>query len=162
MVASKKMAAMPQENGRQKKKKRLPSTQGSRPRGPRAVIVGQADASARQSGVEKVDLVAKALESLGRSLGQNPGNQGSIQKESRGHPAALSGPSRANLSYGQGAAESAAALGANDTLPCGGLDVATSRLCVKNLPKYLTEAKLREHFSARGGEVTDVKVARTK
>jgi hypothetical protein len=37
----------------------------------------------------------------------------------------------------------------------------SSRLCVKNLPKYITEAKLREHFSAKG-EVTDVKVARTR
>lgn len=38
---------------------------------------------------------------------------------------------------------------------------ATSRLCVKNLPKYVTEPRLKEHFSAKG-EVTDVKVLRTK
>lgn len=37
----------------------------------------------------------------------------------------------------------------------------SSRLCVKNLPKYLNEAKLKEHFGAKG-EVTDVKVLRTR
>ena len=37
----------------------------------------------------------------------------------------------------------------------------TSRLCVKNLPKYLDEAKLKAHFAAKG-EVTDVKILRTK
>lgn len=40
-------------------------------------------------------------------------------------------------------------------------DGPTSRLCVKSLPKYLTEAKLKEHFSAKG-EVTDVKVLKTR
>lgn len=37
----------------------------------------------------------------------------------------------------------------------------TSRLCVKNLPKYVDEARLREHFEAKG-EVTDAKIVRTK
>lgn len=37
----------------------------------------------------------------------------------------------------------------------------TSRLCVKNLPKYITDTKLKEHFSAKG-EVTDVKVLKTR
>ena len=37
-----------------------------------------------------------------------------------------------------------------------------SRLIVKNLPSYVTPARLREHFSQKGcpeGEITDVKVA---
>ncbi|GFR48899.1 hypothetical protein Agub_g10847 [Astrephomene gubernaculifera] len=37
----------------------------------------------------------------------------------------------------------------------------SSRLCVKNIPKYVDEAKLKDFFSAKG-EVTDVKVLRTK
>ena len=37
----------------------------------------------------------------------------------------------------------------------------TSRLCVKGLPKYVSEARLREHFSAKG-EVTDAKVVRSR
>ena len=37
----------------------------------------------------------------------------------------------------------------------------SSRLCVKNIPKYMSDAKLREHFAAKG-EVTDVKVLRTR
>ncbi|XP_078438055.1 nucleotide/nucleic acid binding protein [Wolffia australiana] len=36
-----------------------------------------------------------------------------------------------------------------------------SRLCVKNLPKYVGEERLREFFSQRG-EVTDAKLMRTK
>jgi hypothetical protein len=39
--------------------------------------------------------------------------------------------------------------------------VPTSRICVKNLPKYADEKRLREHFGAKG-EVTDVKVMRTR
>lgn len=38
---------------------------------------------------------------------------------------------------------------------------ATSRLCIKNIPKYMTEARLKEHFAVKG-EVTDVKVLKTK
>ena len=38
---------------------------------------------------------------------------------------------------------------------------ATSRLCVKCLPKHVDEARLKEHFSSKG-EVTDVKIIRTK
>ena len=37
-----------------------------------------------------------------------------------------------------------------------------SRLCVKGLPKYLEERQLKQHFEARGDEVTDVKILRTK
>lgn len=37
----------------------------------------------------------------------------------------------------------------------------TTRICVKNLPKYVDEARLKEHFSQKG-EVTDVKIMRTK
>jgi multiple RNA-binding domain-containing protein 1 len=39
--------------------------------------------------------------------------------------------------------------------------LASSRLCVKNIPKYVDEARLKEFFSKKG-EVTDVKVLRTK
>lgn len=37
----------------------------------------------------------------------------------------------------------------------------TSRLCVKNIPKYVNEARLRQHF-AEQGDVTDVKIVKTK
>jgi multiple RNA-binding domain-containing protein 1 len=37
----------------------------------------------------------------------------------------------------------------------------SSRICVKNLPKNMTEAKLREVFAARG-EVTDVRIAKNE
>lgn len=37
----------------------------------------------------------------------------------------------------------------------------TSRVCVKNLPKYITEASLRKHFAAKG-EVTDIKIMKTR
>ncbi len=37
----------------------------------------------------------------------------------------------------------------------------TSRICVKNLPKYVDDRRLREHFAAKG-EVTDAKVMRTR
>jgi multiple RNA-binding domain-containing protein 1 len=33
-------------------------------------------------------------------------------------------------------------------------------LVVKNLPTYVTEKRLREHFSTRGGEITDVRLIR--
>eukprot|EP00741_Cyanophora_paradoxa_P005516 tig00000893_g5348.t1 len=36
-----------------------------------------------------------------------------------------------------------------------------SRLCVKNIPKHLNEKRLKEHFETKG-EVTDVKIIRTK
>lgn len=39
--------------------------------------------------------------------------------------------------------------------------LATSRVCVKNLPKHVDERRLREHFCAKG-EVTDAKIMRTK
>lgn len=41
------------------------------------------------------------------------------------------------------------------------VQAATSRLCVKNLPKYVNEPRLKEYFSTRG-EVTDVKILRTR
>lgn len=37
----------------------------------------------------------------------------------------------------------------------------SSRICVKNLPKYVTENRLRMHF-AQKGEVTDAKIMKTK
>jgi hypothetical protein len=37
----------------------------------------------------------------------------------------------------------------------------SSRLCIKNIPKYADEKRLRDHFSAKG-EVTDVKVMKTR
>ncbi len=37
----------------------------------------------------------------------------------------------------------------------------TSRLCVKNLPKYTTEDALKKMFSVKG-EVTDIKIIRTR
>eukprot|EP00951_Prasinocladus_malaysianus_P023967 scaffold205466_cov34-Prasinocladus_malaysianus.AAC.3 len=36
-----------------------------------------------------------------------------------------------------------------------------SRLCVKNLPRHATEARIKDTFSSKG-EVTDVKILRTK
>jgi multiple RNA-binding domain-containing protein 1 len=49
--------------------------------------------------------------------------------------------------------------------PAAGADApgeeASSRLCVKNIPKYLTDKRLKEHFSARGA-VTDVKILKTR
>lgn len=38
---------------------------------------------------------------------------------------------------------------------------ACSRLCVKNIPKYMNESRLKEHFAAKG-PVTDVKVLKTR
>lgn len=37
----------------------------------------------------------------------------------------------------------------------------SSRLCVKNVPKYVTSQRVKEFFSAKGCEVTDVKVLKT-
>ena len=39
--------------------------------------------------------------------------------------------------------------------------VMHSRLCVKNLPKNATEAKLREVFSSKGAELTDVRLVKS-
>ena len=39
--------------------------------------------------------------------------------------------------------------------------VVSSRLIVRNLPKHLTDKRLREHFSAKG-EVTDVRIMKTR
>ena len=39
--------------------------------------------------------------------------------------------------------------------------LAVSRLCVKNIPKYVNETRLKEFFSSKG-EVTDVKVLKTR
>ncbi|GAQ82968.1 hypothetical protein KFL_001300320, partial [Klebsormidium nitens] len=38
--------------------------------------------------------------------------------------------------------------------------MSMTRICVKNLPKYLTEERFREHFAAKG-EVTDARIVRT-
>lgn len=37
----------------------------------------------------------------------------------------------------------------------------SSRICVKNVPKYVTEKRLKEHFAAKG-VVTDVKILKTR
>lgn len=47
-----------------------------------------------------------------------------------------------------------------DAAPLHGLPPC-SRLCVKNLPKYVTEKRLRDHFAVKG-EVTDVKILKTR
>lgn len=41
------------------------------------------------------------------------------------------------------------------------LIVSRSRICVKNLPKYVAEDRLKDFFS-RKGEVTDARIMRTK
>lgn len=48
--------------------------------------------------------------------------------------------------------------GAPAEAPCA---PATSRICVKNLPKYVDDRRLRDHFAAKG-EVTDAKIMRTR
>ncbi|KAL6058709.1 Multiple RNA-binding domain-containing protein 1 [Balamuthia mandrillaris] len=40
-------------------------------------------------------------------------------------------------------------------------NMASTRICVKNLPKHVKEDRLKEHFSQKG-EITDVKILRTK
>lgn len=42
-----------------------------------------------------------------------------------------------------------------------GAPAAYTRVCVKNVPKHVNEARLKEHFAAQG-EVTDVKLLRTR
>ncbi|KAL6502396.1 hypothetical protein OROHE_024674 [Orobanche hederae] len=42
-----------------------------------------------------------------------------------------------------------------------GREPCKSRICVKSLPKYVAEDRLRDHFSQKG-EVTDAKIMRTK
>jgi RNA recognition motif-containing protein len=37
----------------------------------------------------------------------------------------------------------------------------SSRLIVKNIPKHITDARLKAHFATKG-EVTDVKILKTK
>jgi len=39
--------------------------------------------------------------------------------------------------------------------------LASTRVCIKNIPVHADAQRLREHFSARG-EVTDAKVLRTR
>lgn len=39
--------------------------------------------------------------------------------------------------------------------------MASSRVCVKGLPKHITDEKLRSFFAERG-EITDAKVMRSK
>jgi multiple RNA-binding domain-containing protein 1 len=40
-------------------------------------------------------------------------------------------------------------------------DPPTSRLCIKNIPKYLPEQRLKDHFSTKG-QVTDVKILKAR
>ncbi|CAG9460741.1 unnamed protein product [Pedinophyceae sp. YPF-701] len=58
-------------------------------------------------------------------------------------------------------AQAAAAGTAAGPTPPPGDDAASSRLCVKNIPKHVEDKRLREHFAAKG-EVTDCKILRTK
>jgi multiple RNA-binding domain-containing protein 1 len=37
----------------------------------------------------------------------------------------------------------------------------TSRLCIKNIPKYVAEQRLKAHFAAKG-QVTDIKILKTR
>ena len=39
---------------------------------------------------------------------------------------------------------------------------ATSRVIIKNLPKYATVEQVKKHLSVRGYNITDVKLAKTK
>ncbi len=39
--------------------------------------------------------------------------------------------------------------------------IVTSRICVKNLPSYVNEKRLRDVFTAFGGEITDIKLMKT-
>ncbi len=39
---------------------------------------------------------------------------------------------------------------------------SSSRIIVKNLPKYITADRLRKHFSIKGHAITDLKLAQTK
>ena len=47
-----------------------------------------------------------------------------------------------------------------DTTSAG--STSTSRVIVKNLPKYATDEQVRKHFSVRGYTITDLKLAKTK
>lgn len=38
----------------------------------------------------------------------------------------------------------------------------TSRVIIKNLPKYATNEQIKKHLSVRGYNITDVKLAKTK
>lgn len=38
----------------------------------------------------------------------------------------------------------------------------TSRVIIKNLPKYATTEQVKKHLSVRGYNITDVKLAKTK
>lgn len=38
----------------------------------------------------------------------------------------------------------------------------STRILIKNIPKHMTEARLRTHFGSTGGTVTDAKIIRTK
>lgn len=38
----------------------------------------------------------------------------------------------------------------------------TSRVIIKNLPKYATTEQVKKHLSVRGYNMTDVKLAKTK
>lgn len=38
----------------------------------------------------------------------------------------------------------------------------TSRVIIKNLPKYATIEQVKKHLSVRGYNITDVKLAKTK
>lgn len=41
-------------------------------------------------------------------------------------------------------------------------ETGTSRVIIKNLPKYATTEQVKKHLSVRGYNITDVKLAKTK
>jgi hypothetical protein len=109
------------------------------------------------SAVGKGKTAQQVVEEGGPSMGKVAVNKPSGRPAATPEPATAGvpepQPSRSAPVYAQAGADGAAA-------PETGMD-PSSRLCIKNLPKYVNEAKLREHFSAKG-EVTDVKVMRTR
>jgi hypothetical protein len=48
-----------------------------------------------------------------------------------------------------------------EPLPALAEEPPTSRLCIKNIPKYLPEQRLKDHFSVKG-QVTDIKILKTR
>ncbi len=80
------------------------------------------------------------------------------QQQQQQHDAAKEKAAPMDVAHDDGAQDAGA--GAPGADPGPALP-PTSRLCVKNLPKYVTDAQLKQFFSSKG-EVTDAKVLRTR